>query len=211
MQYGGGGFNGVLISGLGLVAAARFDQPSPLAQGYATVGTDSGHAATRDQPPQIFALNDEAFHNFSHQAYKKVRDVSVALMRRAYGEGPRKLYFLGSSEGGREALTMAQRYPDDFDGIFARAPVINWTGLQHAGNPRRPGDHGRGLVAPGAGQAGRRGRAERRPARWTALSEMRRDVGRNSTPRGSSAHRDKRRRLPEPGAGRRRQHAARAV
>ena len=40
---------------------------------------------------------------------------------------------MGSSEGGREALTMAQRYPQDFDGIFARVPVINWVGLQHAG------------------------------------------------------------------------------
>ena len=40
---------------------------------------------------------------------------------------------MGSSEGGREALTVAERYPEDFDGIFARVPVINWTGLQHAG------------------------------------------------------------------------------
>ena len=54
-------------------------------------------------------------------------------MVRAYGRAPDKMYFMGSSEGGREALTMAQRYPDDFDGIFARVPVINWVGLQHAG------------------------------------------------------------------------------
>ena len=58
---------------------------------------------------------------------------AVALMVRAYGNPPAKIYFMGSSEGGREALTMAQRYPDDFDGIFARVPVINWVGLQHAG------------------------------------------------------------------------------
>jgi feruloyl esterase len=43
------------------------------------------------------------------------------------------MYFVGSSEGGREGLTMAQRYPADFDGIFSRVPVIHWTGLQHAG------------------------------------------------------------------------------
>jgi feruloyl esterase len=133
VQYGGGGFNGVLTTGLGLVPAGRFDQPSPLARGYVTVGTDSGHQAAPGQPPQAFALNDEAFRNFSHESYKKVRDVAVAVMRRAYGTGPEKAYFFGSSEGGREALTMAQRYPDDFDGIFARVPVINWTGLQHAG------------------------------------------------------------------------------
>jgi hypothetical protein len=133
VQYGGGGFNGVLVSGLGLVPAARFDTPSPLAQGYVTVGTDSGHQNQPNMPPQAFALNDEALVNFAHASYKKVRDVSVELMQRAYARGPEKLYFVGSSEGGREGLTMAQRYPADFDGIFSRVPVINWTALQFAG------------------------------------------------------------------------------
>ncbi|MBC5785733.1 tannase/feruloyl esterase family alpha/beta hydrolase [Ramlibacter sp. USB13] len=133
VQYGGGGFNGVLITGEALVPAARYDQPGPLAQGYVTYGTDSGHQNKPGEPPQAFALNDEALVNFAHASYKKVRDVAVYLMKVSYGQGPRKLYFVGSSEGGREGLTMAQRYPKDFDGIFSRVPVIHWTGLQHAG------------------------------------------------------------------------------
>lgn len=133
VQYGGGGFNGVLITGLALPPAYPFDKPSPLARGFVTYGTDSGHETRQGEPPQVFALNDEAFENFAHRAYKKVRDAAVTLMERAYGKKPEKLYFMGSSEGGREGLTMAQRYPDDFDGIFARVPVINWVGLQHAG------------------------------------------------------------------------------
>lgn len=133
VQYGGGGFNGVLISGEALVPAARFDQPSPLGQGYVTYGTDSGHQNQPGQPPQVFSLNDEALVNFAHASYKKVRDVAVHVMRLAYGQRPQKLYFVGSSEGGREGLTMAQRYPKDFDGILSRVPVIHWTGLQHAG------------------------------------------------------------------------------
>ena len=133
VQYGGGGFNGVLINALGLVPAAPYDKPSPLARGFVTVGTDSGHQNEAGKPPQTFALNDEALVNFSHASYKKVRDVSVELMRRAYGKAPEKLYFVGSSEGGREGLTMAQRYPADFNGIFSRVPVIHWTGLQFAG------------------------------------------------------------------------------
>lgn len=133
VQYGGGGFNGVLITGLGLPPAYPFDKPSPLARGFVTYGTDSGHETKPGEPPQVFALNDEAFENFAHRAYKKVRDAAVALMERAYGRKPAKMYFMGSSEGGREGLTMAQRYPDDFDGILARVPVINWAGLQHAG------------------------------------------------------------------------------
>ena len=133
VQYGGGGFNGVLISGEGLLPAARYDQPSPLAQGYVTYGTDSGHQNSANEPPQAFALNDEALVNFAHASYKKVHDVALAVMKRVYGQPPRKMYFVGSSEGGREGLTMAQRYPADFDGIFSRVPVIHWTGLQHAG------------------------------------------------------------------------------
>ena len=133
LQYGGGGFNGLLITGLGLPAAARPDLPAPLARGYVTYGTDSGHQNAPGVPLQAFALNDEALANFAYASYKKVRDVAVELMKRRYGSGPRHRYFFGYSEGGREGLTMAQRFPDDFDGIFSRVPVINWTGLQAAG------------------------------------------------------------------------------
>lgn len=73
-------------------------------------------------PPQAFALHPEALENFAHASYKKVRDVAVAVMKTAYGEGPKKLYFVGSSEGGREGLVMAQRYPRDFDCILAACP-----------------------------------------------------------------------------------------
>lgn len=148
LQYGGGGFNGVLITGLGLPPAYPFDRPSPLARGFVTYGTDSGHETRPGEPPQVFALNDEAFENFAHRAYKKVRDAAVALMERAYGKRPERMYFMGSSEGGREALTMAQRYPEDFDGVFARAPVINWAGLQHAGTRSGLVTMGEGWIRP---------------------------------------------------------------
>ena len=148
LQYGGGGFNGVLITGLSLPPAAPFDKPSPLARGFVTYGTDSGHETKPGEPPQVFALNDEAFENFAHRSYKKVRDAAVGLMERAYGKKPEKMYFMGSSEGGREGLTMAQRYPDDFDGIFARVPVINWVGLQHAGTRSGLATMGEGWIRP---------------------------------------------------------------
>ena len=133
LQFGGGGFNGTLITGLALPPSPRPDLASPLARGFVTAGTDSGHQNAPGVPLQAFALNDEALVNFAHAAYKMVRDVSVDLMERRYGRKPAKLYFMGSSEGGREGITMAQRYPADFDGIFSRVPVINWVALQAAG------------------------------------------------------------------------------
>ena len=159
LQYGGGGFNGVLITGLALPPAYPFGAPSPLARGFVTYGTDSGHETKPGEPPQLFALNDEAFENFAHRSYKRVRDAAIALMVRAYGNPPTKLYFMGSSEGGREALTMAQRYPEDFDGIFARVPVINWVGLQHAGTRSGLATMGEGLDSSGASRTRRQGGA----------------------------------------------------
>src|ERR1700754_3371514 len=80
LQYGGGGFNGVLITGLGLPPAYPYDKPSPLVPASVPYGTASGSATKTGDPPQLFALNDEAFENFAHVSYKKVRDAAVAVM-----------------------------------------------------------------------------------------------------------------------------------
>ena len=133
VQYGGGGFNGVLITGLAPLRDAPADLPPPVARGFMTYGTDSGHDNAKLKEVQEFALNDEALENFAHASYKKVRDVAQAIARAHYGRTPDKLYFFGGSEGGREGLTMAQRYPADFDGIVSVVPVINWVGLQFTG------------------------------------------------------------------------------
>jgi feruloyl esterase len=148
VQFGGGGFNGVLVTGLGLVPGARYDAPAPLAQGYVTVGTDSGHQNKPGVSPMAFAANEEMLLNFAYQSYAKVRNVSVELMKRAYRREPEYLYFVGSSEGGREGLTMAQRYPAAFNGIFSRVPVIHWTGLQFAGARNGMALMGEGWLGP---------------------------------------------------------------
>ncbi|MET0866585.1 MAG: tannase/feruloyl esterase family alpha/beta hydrolase, partial [Pseudorhodoplanes sp.] len=128
VQYGGGGFNGTLISGLAQLRDAPADLPPPVALGFMTVGTDSGHDNSKLKEIQEFALNNEALENFAHASYKKVRDVAIVMARSIYGRAPDKLYFFGGSEGGREALMMAQRFPKDFDGIVSVVPVVNYTG-----------------------------------------------------------------------------------
>jgi hypothetical protein len=134
LQYGGGGFNGTLVTGLAPLRDAAPGDALPITRGYATFGTDSGHQASASpaSEPATFALNDEMLENFAFASYKKVRDVAVGLMRAFYGQSPRQLYYFGGSEGGREGLTMAQRFPADYDGIVSVVPVINWTGLFHA-------------------------------------------------------------------------------
>jgi feruloyl esterase len=131
VMVGGGGFNGSLVNSLAPLRDAPAGQPLPITQGYAMFGTDSGHdaAAYNATDPGRFALNDEMFVNFAHASYKKVKDVAHSLMGSYYLRKPAKQYYYGGSEGGREGLMMAQRYPADFDGIVSVVPVIYWTGL----------------------------------------------------------------------------------
>jgi feruloyl esterase len=57
-----------------------------------------------------------------------------AIVQAFYGSEPRKSYFVACSDGGREALMEAQRFPADFDGILAGAPANYWTHLLTAGD-----------------------------------------------------------------------------
>jgi feruloyl esterase len=148
VQYGGGGFNGVLITGLDPLRDARLDTPVPVARGFATWGTDSGHDNTKVPSEGAFALNAEALENFAYASYKKVRDVAVEITRVRYGSEPRRIYYYGGSEGGREGLTMAQRFPTDFDGIVSAVPAINFTGILAAGTRNSIALMGDGWLGP---------------------------------------------------------------
>jgi Tannase and feruloyl esterase len=128
VQYGGGGSNGVLITGLAALRDARRDTPVPVARGFATWGTDSGHDNKKLTEPRAFALNDESLVNMAYAAYKKTHDVGLRIAQAFYDRVPAKIYFYGGSEGGREALMMAQRFPADFDGIVSVVPVAHYTG-----------------------------------------------------------------------------------
>jgi Tannase and feruloyl esterase len=121
----------VLITGLDPLRDARLDTPVPVACGCATRGTDSGHDNAK--LPEAFALNAEALENYAYASYKKVRDTAIAIARAYYGMTPRRIYYSGGSEDGREGITMAQRFPTDFDGIVSTVPAINFTALLVAG------------------------------------------------------------------------------
>ena len=131
MQIGGGGLNGSIPTNLAVMTASGSpvsaamppDVQYPLSQGYALFGGDSGHQG----PAGDWALNDEAWLNFAHAGLKKTHDATVAVLERLYGQRPRTTYFIGTSQGGREALEVAQRYPEDYDGVMASVPLIGYT------------------------------------------------------------------------------------
>jgi tannase/feruloyl esterase len=129
LQMGGGGFDGTLVTGLGGASNQIPTSPTPLALGYVTLGSDSGHETAGGFDGR-FALNAESFANFGRLQIKKTHDVATALVQRRYGTSPRHSYFIGGSQGGHEALIAALFYPADYDGIVAHYPAYDIT-LMH--------------------------------------------------------------------------------
>ncbi len=129
LMFGGGGYNGTIPDLASNVPFGPADQPVPLARGYATFASDSGHQQNPAAPPSLdgsFGANDEALINFAAgDALKKTRDASLFLIRRAYAATPAEVYFAGGSTGGREALVVAQRWPAAFDGVISAFPAWN--------------------------------------------------------------------------------------
>jgi feruloyl esterase len=73
--------------------------------------------------------NDESFTNFGYAQIKKTHDVAMAILMMMYGVKSRVNYFAGESQGGREALMAAARFPRDYDGIISSVSLAYFTGL----------------------------------------------------------------------------------
>ncbi len=102
----------------------------PLRRGYATAGTDDGHSSGGAE----WAIgHPEKLIDFGYRAVHETRLQAVAIVEAFYGKGTSRNYFVGCSDGGREALMEAQRFADDFDGIIAGAPANYWTHLVTSG------------------------------------------------------------------------------
>ena len=127
VQFGGGSFDGWLgpTNGLKRTAVSVASEPGPLARGYATFGSDSGHHKHYFPLPDAlnslsasFALNAEERRNYAQEGLKKTHDAAMAIMERGYGTRARRMFFLGGSTGGREAYFVVQRWPEDYDGVL---------------------------------------------------------------------------------------------
>ena len=121
-----------LMGGAGGYAGILQNQMEPsVHEGYATVGTDAGHTATGFTAEWALG-NDRRIADYGHRAVHRTAEVTKALIAAYYGRPPEHSYFIGCSNGGREALMEAQRYPADFDGIVAMAPAFNYVAVSTA-------------------------------------------------------------------------------
>ena len=121
LQLGNGGWAGS-INRAGLIG--------PLQGGYAVAATDNGHVSEGSVPGASWAIgHPEKLIDFGYRAVHETSVQAKAILRAYFGRGQNLSYFNGCSDGGREALMEAQRYPEDFEGIIAGAPANNWSRL----------------------------------------------------------------------------------
>lgn len=117
LMLGNGGYSSTIPYG----AFAEF-----LRKGYAVTATDTGHSG---DDPEFAVGRPEAIADWAHRAVHVSRDHAETATEAFFGRPPKYTYFAGCSTGGHQALTSAQRYPQDFDGILAGAPGHNRTHL----------------------------------------------------------------------------------
>jgi hypothetical protein len=117
--HGNGGFAGEIdYHSMGVAAG----------QGYATVGTDTGHSGSGLDARWALG-HPEKVIDFGYRGVHEMTQVAKAAIKAFYGKSPLHSYFAGCSNGGRQALMEAQRFPEDYDGILAGAPANFWTHL----------------------------------------------------------------------------------
>ena len=102
-----------------------------LAAGFVTAATDTGHSAAIE-PGASFALNRQKLLDFGFRSLHVTAEAAKMIARTYYGAGPSKSYYDGCSQGGREGLIFAQRFPNDFDAILAGSPGLDNTGTMVA-------------------------------------------------------------------------------
>ena len=111
---GNGGFAGYISYG-GLAAA--------VGQGYATASTDTGHST---QGAEWALGHPEKVVDYGYRGVHKMTVNAKTVVKAFYGTAAKPVYFASCSNGGRQALMEAQRFPDDYDGIIAGAPANAW-------------------------------------------------------------------------------------
>ena len=119
LQKGNGGW-------AGQISLASLIQPA--SRGYAVSATDDGHKAASPIPDATWALgHPEKLRDFGYRSLHETAQLSKTVISAYYRKPQSHAYFAGCSDGGREALMEAERFPEDFDGVIAGAPANYWT------------------------------------------------------------------------------------
>ena len=106
-MFGNGGWAGESFDAAGRVQ----NHARALRAGFATASTDTGHSAALE-PGASFALNRQKLLDYGFRSLHVTAEAAKLLVRTYYGANPTKSYYDGCSQGGRQGLTFAQRFPE---------------------------------------------------------------------------------------------------
>jgi len=115
MFQGGGGMDGFISQSIGSIPTYGSSAEPSISRGYAVVSMNGGH----DGLDTGFAHDQQARLDYAYAAIGKVTAQAKYLIVHYYDEQIKHSYFMGCSNGGREAMIAAQRYPTEFDGVVA--------------------------------------------------------------------------------------------
>lgn len=116
LQVGCGGLCGQITLRSGASAGCQILNDG----GFVMAATDMGHSGQGGE----WGLDDQQRADFAYRAQHITAEATKALIRAFYGQDARYSYFNGCSDGGREGIMEAMRFPEDFDGIVAGAPAM---------------------------------------------------------------------------------------
>jgi feruloyl esterase len=118
---GGGGTDGSLSPAIGMTGRGT---PTALQRGYAVAADDGGHQGAADTS---FGREQQARLDYAFESTPAVTRVAKQLVAAYYGKPPAHSYFVGCSNGGREAMMAIERDPLEFDGAIAGDPGFRLT------------------------------------------------------------------------------------
>lgn len=103
-----------------------------LQRGNSVANTDMGTAPSTVLNGDPLIGHPEKWIDFGYRATHEMTVRSKQVIEAFYGDNPKFSYFSGCSTGGQQALSEAQRFPDDYDGIVAGSSAYNRTHLHTA-------------------------------------------------------------------------------
>ncbi len=122
-MFGNGGY-----AGESLDAPNRLGQRNAaIRRGFVVADTNTGHDSATE-PLGTFAVNRQKLLDYAFRSLHTTAETGKRIAEAYFGAKPTRSYYEGCSTGGRQGLILAQRFPDDFDGIVAGAPVLNFSG-----------------------------------------------------------------------------------